>query len=145
MIDPALFDPSAISDEIRAQNAEIVAKLSALPDPTTVPPAVVRERRRQGLGPFPPMPLSQRVQTIAIDGPGGPIPLRIIAPENPRGIYFHIHGGGWNTGLPPNIPIRRRPTIARRRPSGSSARRRAGSARRACSSAASRPARTCPP
>ena len=34
MIDPALFDPSAISDEIRAQNADIVAKLSGLPDPT---------------------------------------------------------------------------------------------------------------
>ena len=49
MIDPAVFDPSAISDEIRAQNAEIVAKLAALPDPMSVPPALVRERRRQGL------------------------------------------------------------------------------------------------
>jgi len=98
MIDQALFDPAAVSDEIRAQNAEIVAKLSALPDPTSVPPAVVRERRRQGLGPFPLLPLSPRAQTIAIDGPAGPIPLRIIAPDNPRGVYFHIHGGGWTWG-----------------------------------------------
>lgn len=98
MIDQALFDPSAISDEIRAQNAEIVAKLSALPDPMSVPPAVVRERRRQGLGPFPLMPLSPKAQVITIDGPGGPIPLRIIAPDNPRGVYFHIHGGGWTWG-----------------------------------------------
>ncbi len=98
MIDPALFDPSAISEEIRVQNTEIVAKLSSLPDPMSVPPALVRERRRQGLGPFPLMPLSSRAQTITIDGPGGPIPLRIIAPDNPRGVYFHIHGGGWTWG-----------------------------------------------
>ncbi|MCB5175605.1 alpha/beta hydrolase [Microvirga lenta] len=98
MIDPALFDPSAISDEIRAQNADIVAKLSTLPDPMSVPPALVRERRRQGLGPFPLMAPSPRAQTIAIDGPAGPIPLRIFAPDNPRGVYFHIHGGGWTWG-----------------------------------------------
>jgi acetyl esterase/lipase len=98
MIDPAVFDPSAISDEIRAQNAEIVAKLAALPDPMSVPPAVVRERRRQGLGPFPLMPQSSRARTITIDGPAGPIPLRIIAPDNPRGVYLHIHGGGWTWG-----------------------------------------------
>ncbi|MBL0405711.1 alpha/beta hydrolase [Microvirga aerilata] len=98
MIDPALFDPSAISDEIRAQNAEIVAKLSNLGALWTMPPEVVRENRRKGLGPFPLMPKSPRATTIAIDGPGGPIPLRIIAPENPRGVYFHIHGGGWTWG-----------------------------------------------
>jgi acetyl esterase/lipase len=98
MIDPALFDPSAISDEIRAQNADIVAKLSNLGALWTMPPAVVRENRRKGIGPFPLMPQSPRAKTIAIDGPGGPIPLRIIAPENPRGVYFHIHGGGWTWG-----------------------------------------------
>ncbi|WP_262268072.1 MULTISPECIES: alpha/beta hydrolase [Microvirga] len=98
MIDPAVFDPSAISDEIRAQNAEIVAKLAALPDPMSVPPALVRERRRQGLGPFPQMPSSRRARAVTIDGPAGPIPLRIIAPENPRGVYLHIHGGGWTWG-----------------------------------------------
>ena len=98
MIDPALFDPSAVSEEIRAQNADIVAKLSALPDPMSVPPAVVRERRRQGLGPFPLMPLSPRAKIIEIEGPAGPIPLRVIAPEKPRGVYFHIHGGGWTWG-----------------------------------------------
>jgi acetyl esterase len=98
MIDPAVFDPAAVSDEIRAQNASIVAKLSSLADPWSVPPAVVCERRRQGLGPFPLMPLSARAQTLSVDGPAGPIPLRIIAPENPRGVYVHIHGGGWTWG-----------------------------------------------
>ncbi|SCZ05205.1 alpha/beta hydrolase [Microvirga guangxiensis] len=98
MIDPALFASSAISEEIRAQNADIVAKLAALPDPMSVPPSLVRERRRQGLGPFPLMPLSPKAEIIEIDGPAWPIPLRIIAPEKPRGVYFHIHGGGWTWG-----------------------------------------------
>ncbi|MGO4573753.1 alpha/beta hydrolase [Microvirga sp. 2TAF3] len=98
MIDPTLFDPSIVSEEIRTQNAEILSRLSSLPDPWSVPPAVVRERRRQGLGPFPPMALSTRAKVIEIDGPAGPLPLRIIAPENPKGIYFHIHGGGWTWG-----------------------------------------------
>ncbi|MGF9763459.1 alpha/beta hydrolase [Microvirga sp. 0TCS3.31] len=98
MIDPALFDPSAISEEIRAQNAEIVAKLSKLGRYWEAAPALIRENRRKGIGPFPLMALSSRAQTITIDGPGGQVPLRIIAPENPRGAYLHIHGGGWTIG-----------------------------------------------
>jgi acetyl esterase/lipase len=98
MIDPALFDPSTISEEIHAQNAEIVAKLSKLGRYWEAPPALIRENRRKGLGAFPLMPLSSRANVITIDGPGGPLPLRIIAPENPRGAYLHIHGGGWTIG-----------------------------------------------
>jgi acetyl esterase/lipase len=98
MIDPALLDPKAVSDEIRAQNAEIVSKLSALPDPWLYPSALIRERRRQGLGPFPDMPRSERARTLSIEGPRGAIPLRVIAPEKPRGVYYHIHGGGWTWG-----------------------------------------------
>ncbi|WP_230531327.1 alpha/beta hydrolase [Microvirga roseola] len=98
MIDPALFDPAAISDEIRAQNADIVAKLSGMGRYWEAPPALIRENRRKGAGIFPPLPFSLRAKTIAIDGPGGPIPLRIIAPDNPRGAYLHIHGGGWTIG-----------------------------------------------
>ncbi|WP_112663795.1 alpha/beta hydrolase [Microvirga flavescens] len=98
MIDHTLFDPAAISEEIKAQNAYIIERLKGLPDQWSIPPAVVRERRAQGLGPFPPMPLSKRAKVETIDGPRGPISLRIIAPENPRGAYFHVHGGGWTFG-----------------------------------------------
>jgi acetyl esterase len=34
-------------------------------------------------------------RTITIGGKGGSeIPLRIVAPQNPKGVYLHIHGGG---------------------------------------------------
>ncbi len=61
-VDPALFDPSAVTEEIARQNAEIVAKLEALPASGLFPPALIRERRRQGLGPFPEMPRSARAR-----------------------------------------------------------------------------------
>jgi acetyl esterase/lipase len=98
LFDPALLDPAAADAQTLALNASIVAKLSGLPDPWSVPASVVREKRRQGLGPFPAMPASPRARTIAIPGPGGDIPLRVIAPDRPRGVYLHIHGGGWTWG-----------------------------------------------
>ena len=100
MLDPALFDEAAVDAQTRALDAEIVAKMKALPDPWSFPVALVRERRRQGLGPFPPMPCSERARSLTIPGPAGPIALRVIAPERPHGVYLHIHGGGWTWGAP---------------------------------------------
>lgn len=98
-IDAAVFAAAAISPETRALNEDIVRKLSALPDQWSFPPAVIRERRAQGFGPFPLPPKSPRAQTIGIAGPRGPIALRLIAPPGPpRGVHLHIHGGGWVLG-----------------------------------------------
>ncbi|MEM6616759.1 MAG: alpha/beta hydrolase [Pseudomonadota bacterium] len=98
LFDPTVFADSSIAPETAAFNAEIIARLDALPDQWDFPPAVVRERRKQGLGAFPPKPLSDRAKTIEIDGPAGPIALRILEAENPRGVFMHIHGGGWVFG-----------------------------------------------
>ena len=39
--------------------------------------------------------MSSRARTMTITGSdGNEIPLRVIAPDRPRGIYLHIHGGG---------------------------------------------------
>jgi acetyl esterase/lipase len=95
-VDPAVFDPSTIPAETLALNKDIIARLDAEPVGLTI--QEVRARRLQGLGAFPQPPKSPRAQTIAIDGPGGKLDLRIIAPDKPRGIYFHIHGGGWSIG-----------------------------------------------
>ncbi len=81
-----------------AVNAEIIRRLNAEPEGLTI--QEVRARRLQGLGAFPLPPFSQRAESVAIEGPAGTINLRVIAPKSPRGIFFHIHGGGWCLGAP---------------------------------------------
>jgi acetyl esterase len=97
-VDPKVFLPSAIAPSTAALNAEIVAKLSSLPDLWAIPPAIARENRRKGLGPFPLPPESPHARVLVVDGPRGEIPLRIIAPPGPSGVYLHLHGGGWMLG-----------------------------------------------
>ena len=99
ILDPALFDPAAVDEETRAFNASLLAQIEALPDPWRFPPALVRARRASGAGPFPMPAKSPRAKILTIDGPDGTtLPLRIIAPDKPRGVFLHIHGGGWRLG-----------------------------------------------
>jgi len=95
-IDPTLLDPGAIPAETKKLNDEIVARLNAEPVGLTIPE--IRARRLQGLGAFPLVAKSPRAQTIRIDGPAGKLELRVIAPQSPRGVFLHIHGGGWSIG-----------------------------------------------
>ncbi|GJD30736.1 Acetyl esterase [Methylobacterium adhaesivum] len=103
MIDHALFDPATIDPETKRLNAEIVAAHAAQADPWSIPIAEVRERRRQGTKASPAMPRSARAEILTIDGPGGPLSLRLIRPDakkwpKARGAYLHIHRGGWVWG-----------------------------------------------
>jgi acetyl esterase len=95
-IDPALLDPAAIPAETKRLNDDIIARLNAEPIGLSIPE--IRARRLQGLGAFPVVPKSPRAETIAIDVPAGKLALRVIAPQSPRGVFLHIHGGGWSIG-----------------------------------------------
>jgi acetyl esterase len=98
-LDPALFHPAAVSAETNALNAAMVKLLSDQPNWWVVGAATTRAARRRGDGPFPAPVFSSRAVTRTIPGPDGhDIPLRIIAPATPRGVYLHIHGGGWVLG-----------------------------------------------
>ncbi|HTI80110.1 MAG TPA: alpha/beta hydrolase fold domain-containing protein, partial [Acetobacteraceae bacterium] len=98
-LDPALFRADAVTEDTRALNEILVKLLTPLPDWWVVGAANAREGRRRGNGPFPPPVMSTRAVVRSIPGrEGHAIPLRIIAPENPRGVYLHIHGGGWVLG-----------------------------------------------
>lgn len=99
VVDPALFDPSAIAPDTRAVNASIIKALGAVPDRWVFPMAMLRKLRLEGKGPFPLSPESPYAKAIEIEGPRGPIPLRILTPPTPaKGVYLHLHGGGWCLG-----------------------------------------------
>ena len=62
-------------------------------------PQELRDVLAQGgpLGP-PPARLDDIAQERSIPGPAGEIPVRVFVPETVRGVYLHIHGGGWVIG-----------------------------------------------
>lgn len=104
LLDAKLFLDEATSAETREFNRDLAERLGALPDQWAFPPAVIRERRAQGLGPFPVPEKSPYAETLRIPGPHGDIPLRIFVPaaRRPKGAYLHIHGGGWTLGSAEN-------------------------------------------
>src|SRR5262249_5298675 len=97
--DPALFRDAAIDPGTAKLNAELVELLSDQPEWWIMGAEAMRAARRRGEGPFPAPVISSRARTMTITGKdGNEIPLRVIAPAQPRGIYLHLHGGGWVLG-----------------------------------------------
>ena len=97
--DPALFSADAIAPDTVKLNEQMIQLMSGLPEWWIMGPEAFRAARRRGEGPFPAPVMSNRARTMTITGKeGNEIPLRVIAPANPRGIYLHIHGGGWVLG-----------------------------------------------
>lgn len=100
-IDPKIFSPEAVSEETRAFNAQLAETLKELPSVHTLPVALTRQAREEGKGVFPiagPLPGSEW-QEIPVDH--GPARVRLSLPDGPpKGVYLHIHGGGWTLGAP---------------------------------------------
>ena len=90
------FGPEAASDDTRAVNAHVMAKLAAAPRSTDL--AVNRAAFAGGLTAIPASAKSPRARTLTIPGPAGDLGLRIVAPDAVRGVYLHIHGGIWILG-----------------------------------------------
>lgn len=99
LFDPELFQPEAVSAETRAFNDALIKVFSSLGNWWEIGAQNVRDARARGEGPFPLAPKSERARTLTIAGRGGQkVPLRVIAPDNPQGVYLHVHGGGWVLG-----------------------------------------------
>jgi acetyl esterase len=56
------------------------------------------EEARGGIPGLPEPEVLDNGITRSIPGPAGDIALRVFVPENPVGLYFHLHGGGWVIG-----------------------------------------------
>jgi acetyl esterase len=97
--DPALFRDAAIDPDTANLNAQMIELLNDQPEWWIVGAQAARAARRRGEGPFPAPVFSDRARTITISGKeGNQIPLRVIGPPQPRGVYLHLHGGGWVLG-----------------------------------------------
>ena len=98
-LDPRLFRPEAVDPETAAFVEELERMLAELPPIHALPPEETRRAREEGRGIWGPLQLVPEAHDIEIGGPGGPLRLRLfVPPEQLRGVYLHIHGGGWVLG-----------------------------------------------
>lgn len=103
-INPADFDPDAISPESRAFEPQLRELFEAITDKWwVIGPAEYRRRRKEGAGLLPPPVLLDSARPLSIPSrePGRSIPCRLLRPRDgrpPRGVYMHLHGGGWVLG-----------------------------------------------
>jgi acetyl esterase len=86
--DPALFRDDAIAPETRAFNETFTANWASQPKMWEQPPGT-----RPSIFPLPPKSSRARDRTIKAKD-GREVGLHVVAPENPKGVYLHIHGGG---------------------------------------------------
>jgi acetyl esterase/lipase len=93
--DIALFDPAAIDMETSAFNKEIEKELSSIRPLYTLEPQVIRDARDTGLSVFGPIKHFEGVEDRVVSGSDADVSLRVYIPENVRGVYLHIHGGGF--------------------------------------------------
>lgn len=97
-IDAHLFTDNAVADETRAFNEQLAGLLAGLPPVASMEPQQVRDLRESGRGPFGPVVVSDLAEDRSIPGPAGEIPIRVFIAEEVRGVYLHLHGGGWTLG-----------------------------------------------
>lgn len=98
-IDPAQFAPEAITPETAKFVAWLEDTLRSAPKPHEIPVEASRQARDEGRGLFPSGgPLPQGSDWVTM--PSGRR-VRVSKPKGPsRGIYLHVHGGGWALGRP---------------------------------------------
>ena len=109
-----IFDPGDVSEETAAFNAKLEAELAEMPRPNAFPADVVRQARAEGRGALPLQGPEDASTWQEI--PGGTGKVRVSEPDGPpRGVYLHIHGGGWTVGQPDHYD---RPNLALARATG---------------------------
>ncbi|QIK40684.1 alpha/beta hydrolase [Pontivivens nitratireducens] len=95
-IDPDWFVDEAITEETRAFVARFVEQVSNLPPTHTIPPEVTRKARDDGRGVFPSAGPDDGSHWHEFENGR----LRISPGIPGRGVYLHVHGGGWTLGRP---------------------------------------------
>ena len=96
-----LFDPALLEhvDEQRRHNATLMQTTEAMTgiDTSTVE-GLQWLRAAMAPGGLFGMQALDFPEDREIDGPGGPIPVRVMVPEQVDGVYLHFHGGAMTLG-----------------------------------------------
>jgi acetyl esterase/lipase len=105
-LDPKLFAPESVDPETAEFNRKLETAIAAAPPITAFPPAVIRQAREEGRSIFGPVQTVAAARERRIPGPAGEIGLRVLIPDAVRGVYLHLHGGGWTLGAAKQSDVR---------------------------------------
>jgi acetyl esterase/lipase len=83
-----------VREETRAFNAQVRAFMEASTPVETVPVEVTRRSRYDGRSVFGEPAFVPEAEWVDANG----VRVRTFVPDAPRGLYVHIHGGGWTLG-----------------------------------------------
>lgn len=97
-IDPREFEDLSVDAETRQANALLEELLATMPGVLDLPAHEVRAARAEGRSFAGPVIRSARAVDRIIEGPAGPLPLRMFGAPGARAVLLHIHGGGWALG-----------------------------------------------
>lgn len=103
LIDPTVFDPAAVSEDVHAFNQKLMDLMRGAPKWYQVGAQKYREMRMNGETPLPAATFLESAEDFEVPSRDASrnIPCRILKPINGKpitGVYMHLHGGGWVLG-----------------------------------------------
>lgn len=98
--DASIYDDDKIPEDTKALNAKIIALSEAAPSMWEFSAPAIRQARREGKSIFPIEAQDPMAEDFYIPTDNGDLKLRAIQPDHkkPKGVFLHIHGGGWMLG-----------------------------------------------
>lgn len=95
---PRVEVPDHVIAEAEEVNRAVEELLASAPRTETVPPEESRRARAEGRGWAGPVVRLDEAADRTIAGPAGELTLRTFTPDTVRGVFLHLHGGGWVLG-----------------------------------------------
>jgi len=94
-INSRVFDPEAVNPETEKFNKKIEALLDTMPPTHTRTPQEVREERESGKSWMGPIRRLDEAKDRVVSSRGREVTVRVVVPDEVRGVYLHMHGGGF--------------------------------------------------
>ena len=98
--DADIYNDDHIPADTKTLNAKIITLAEASPSMWDFSAPAIRQARREGKSIFPLEEHDPNAEDVFISTKNGDLKLRVIQPDHakPRGVFLHIHGGGWMLG-----------------------------------------------
>jgi len=95
ILNPEVFDPKAVATDTARFNKMVEDLMARMPPIHKMTPQKVREDRESGKGWMGPVKRLDEAKDRVVPGLNRDVSVRVVVPDEVRGVYLHIHGGGF--------------------------------------------------